>query len=350
MMDDGELNYWQVAAGDGERDYSKVFLDYGVMLIGPGDHGEYFENKDYYDDKDCYKPNDVRYFAEQVKEGDIVVLKRPSGKLWEVLAIGTVERGYVYSSAFDDVEGWDLQHCRHVKWAKSEGWEPMAGLARGTFKGIDKKDTIQRIDELLKSGRYPDPNDIVDIPEHVSELDDKYLIDDLISHGLRPKAAEEFTQTIQRIRRLVKWYYSSGEDIKEHETRTFLIIPLLLALGWSEQRLKIEWKNVDIAFFEGPYTNEDNEKEDNKCVTILESKKLRAGLSSAEGQVKGYADKHPECKKLIVSDGCCYKLFKRNGDDWHYSAYLNILKPKRTHPYEPDVGGASDVFKNLMYK
>ncbi|MGA3265947.1 MAG: ankyrin repeat domain-containing protein [Verrucomicrobiota bacterium] len=25
------MNIWQVSAGDGERDYSKVFLDYGVM-------------------------------------------------------------------------------------------------------------------------------------------------------------------------------------------------------------------------------------------------------------------------------------------------------------------------------
>ena len=339
----GERNYWQVAAGDGERDYSEVFLKYGVMLIGPGDPGEYSKNKDYYDDKDRYKPNDVRYFAEQVKKGDIVVLKRPSGRLWEVVAVGTVKGGYVHSSAFDDVEGWDLQHCRRVEWVKSEGWEPITGLARGTFKRIDKKDTQQTVYDLLKSGvKHPCKS----IPKPVRKLDDEDLIDDLISHGLRPKDAEEFTQTIQRIRRLVKWYYSSGEDVKEHETRTFLIVPLLLALGWSEQRLKIEWKNVDIAFFERPYTDKDDE-----CIIILESKKLRAGLSPAEGQAKGYADKHPECKKLIVSDGCCYKLFERNeGNDWTYSAYLNILKPKRIYPYESSVGGAPDVFKNLMYK
>jgi len=302
------MNYWQVAAGDGERDYSKVFLDYGVMLIGPGDHGKYFEKKDYYDDKDRYKPNDVKYFAEQVKEGDIVVLKKPSGKLWEVVAVGTVTGDYKHLPAFDDVEGWDLQHCRHVGWKKPKDGEPMAGLARGTFKRIDKKDTIQRIDELLKSGVIKPPEQI---PEPAEKLDDEDLIDDLISHGLRPKDAEEFTQTIQRIRRLVKWYYAHGKDVKEHETRTFLIIPLLLALGWSEQRLKIEWKNVDIAFFKSPYTEKDNE-----CIIILESKKLRAGLSPAEGQAKGYADKHPMCKKLIVSDGCCYKLFERNGSDW----------------------------------
>ena len=31
------MNYWQVAAGDGGRDYSEVFLKYGVMLIGLGE-------------------------------------------------------------------------------------------------------------------------------------------------------------------------------------------------------------------------------------------------------------------------------------------------------------------------
>jgi len=42
------MNYWQVAAGDGRRDYSEVFLNYGVIRIGPGDPGDYFKNKDYY--------------------------------------------------------------------------------------------------------------------------------------------------------------------------------------------------------------------------------------------------------------------------------------------------------------
>lgn len=341
----GERNYWQVAAGDGERDYSKVFLKYGVMLIGPGDPGEYFKKKDYYDDKGRYKPNDVKYFAEQVKEGDIVVLKRPRSTSWEVVAVGTVKGGYTHLPAFDDVEGWDLQHCRRVEWKKSKDGEPVptTGLTMGTFKRIGKKDTQQTVYDLLESGVIQ-PHE--EIPEPAEKLDDEDLIDDLISHGLRPKDAEEFTQTIQRIRRLVKWYHSRGKDVKEHETRTFLIIPLLLALGWSEQRLKIEWKNVDIAFFEEPYTEKDDE-----CIIILESKKLRAGLSPAEGQAKGYADKHPKCEKLIVSDGCCYKLFERNTvGHWEYKAYLNILKPKRTYPYEPKVGGAPDVFKNLMYK
>jgi len=33
--EDKTANIWQVKAGDGKRDYSDVFLQFGVMLIGP---------------------------------------------------------------------------------------------------------------------------------------------------------------------------------------------------------------------------------------------------------------------------------------------------------------------------
>jgi len=335
------MNYWQVAAGDGGRDYSEVFLKYGVMLIGPGDPGGYFENKEYY--KNTYKSNDITVFAEDVEDSDIVVLKRPSGKLWEVLAIGTVKNEYVHLPVFDDVEGWGLQHCRYVEWKKPKGKKLITGLTRGTFKGINKRSTIEKIDKILDSG---EPIISSSIPEPPKKLNDEDLIDVLINHGLRPKDAEDFTQTIHRIRRLVKWYDDCGIDVKEHETRTFLIIPLLIALGWPEQKLKIEWNNIDIAFFEKPYSEEN--KDSNKCIIILESKRLWEGLSYGTSQASTYASKYPSCTRMIVSDGCCYKLFKRKGDEWNYSAYLNILKPKLKHPYEPNVKGAPDVFLSLM--
>lgn len=335
------MNYWQVAAGDGGRGYSEVFLEYGVMLIGPGDPGEYFQNDQYYEN--IYKPNDIAVFAKQVKDGDIVVLKRPSGKLWEVLAIGTVKDDYVHLPVFDDVEGWDLQHCRHVRWIKPKSKKLIPGLTRGTFKGINKQSTITTISNVLKSGVSLS---FAPIPEPPKKLNDEDLIDILINYGLRPRDAEDFTQTIRRIRRLVKWYHNNGKDVKEHETRTFLIVPLLLALGWPEQKLKIEWNNIDIAFFEKPYSKEN--KSFNECIIILESKRLWEGLSYGASQASSYASKYPKCNRMIVSDGCCYKLFERKGSTWDYLAYLNILKPKRKHPYESNVGGAPDVFLSLM--
>lgn len=83
------MNYWQVAAGEGARDYSSVFLQFGIMLIGAGDPGPYFSNKEYYKGHRNWRAQVVR-FAEKVTKGDIVVLKRDhingSGKfgLWEL--------------------------------------------------------------------------------------------------------------------------------------------------------------------------------------------------------------------------------------------------------------------------
>lgn len=338
------MNYWQVAAGDAERDYSNVFLKYGVMLIGPGGYGEYFKNQSYY--KNIYKSNDVTFFVEQVKDGDIVVLKKPSHKLWEVLAIGTVKGDYDYLEVFDDVEGWDIRHCRYIEWQKPKNKKPIKGLTRGTFKRIKKsstKDTINYLFNSVSKIRSVKP------PKSPKNLTDEDLIDVLIDYGLRIKEAEDFTQTIKRIRRLVKWYDNNGKDVKEYETRTFLIIPLLIAIGWPEQKLKIEWKKIDIVFFKKPYSRQ-NKCSDKDCIIILESKRFWAGLSYATSQATNYAKKYTNCKRLIVSDGCCYKLYKKRGKTWVYSAYLNILKPKWKHPYEPNIGGAPDVFMNLMSK
>lgn len=39
------MNYWQIAAGDGTTDYTDIFLKLNVALIGPGNNGDYFDNK-----------------------------------------------------------------------------------------------------------------------------------------------------------------------------------------------------------------------------------------------------------------------------------------------------------------
>ena len=334
------MNYWQVAAGDKERDYSDVFLKYGVMIVGPGDPGNYFDNKDHYDTYD--RRGHIKRFVEQVQEDDVVVLKKPCKSKWEILAVGTEIGKYEWLQVFSDVEGWDLQHCRSVKWVTPKQKKIVPGLVRGTFKGIDNEVARQAAIDVLDSGIKKKAEKI---PKPVKIISDEDLIDILINNGFRPKDAEDFTETIHRIRRLIKWYVQYGKHVKEHETRTFMIVPLLLTLGWSEQKLKIEWNNIDIAFFKEPYNGDSKD-----CVMILESKRLWGGLEPGERQAKTYSRRFPKCDRLIVSDGVCYKLFKRQEEDWKYSAYLNVLKPTLKHPYESNVGGAPDVFLSLLGK
>jgi len=336
------MNYWQIAAGDSERDYSEVFKTFGVMLVGSGNRGDYFNNKDFYKGHRDWRAQVVR-FAEKVRIGDMVIVKKPHHRQWEILAVGRITGEYKYSELFEDVEGWDLQHWREVEWVEAPPKTFVDGLSRGAFIRVYNQRAIEQINQIFQAGA---PRPAKRLPEIAPKLEDEDLIDRLINNGLRPKDAEDLAQTIARIKRLVRWYSSYGADIKEHETRAFLILPLLFALGWSEQRLKIEWKATDIAFFEKPYERQN--KDPKNCVMILESKRFWGGLAYAERQVKRYAKDFPNCRHLIVSDGCCYKLFRRENDKWIYAAYLNILKPRARHPYEEKIGGAQDVFLTLM--
>ena len=71
------------------------------------------------------------------------------------------------------------------------------------------------------------------MPDSVTDED---LIRHLMEHGLSSGRAEDVIRTFGRIRRLGNWYEDHTYDsVSEHETRTFLIAPLLLALGWPER-------------------------------------------------------------------------------------------------------------------
>ena len=70
--------------------------------------------------------------------------------------------------------------------------------------------------------------------------------------------------------------------------------------GWAEQKIKIEWNNIDVTLFDAPYSKQSNP------LLIIESKRLWAGLQYAPEQAMSYAQNYPTCKQLIVSDGIRY--------------------------------------------
>lgn len=337
------MNYWQIAAGEGVRDYSNVFLKFGIMLMGSGSPGPYFENKASYLGYHDWRARVVD-FAERAKKGDIVILKKPQHQEWEVQAVGRIIGDYEYIDQFDDVEGWNIPHCRKVEWVCPENSEvklSVKGLTRGTFKAVHQSDVINRAKSFLDEGKkFP----VSEIPPDAKRMSDEDLIESLIDNGLRPDESERVIETIWRVRRLARWYVRHGEDISEYETRTFLIVPILLALGWSEQRIKIEWKKMDIAFFKGVYG-----KNESPCM-ILESKRMWEGLSYAKGQAENYAKLYPKCSRSVVSDGMCYRLYEKENNSWVWKAYMNLLRLRDAHPYEKGITGAAQLFVNLMPK
>lgn len=331
--------YWQVATGAWGRDFSEISLKYGLAMVGGDDN--------------------VATMRE-VRPGDRIILK---GGRSVIKAVGVVEerdgshRGEDDKEWLRDFDGWDLPAYCKVIWHLPKKPLEVTGLTRATIQRVWKRDIQTLAETILK---LPPKGPIAPEPEIPEKLGDEEILTFLIEQGFRPGAAEDLTSAFARIRRLARYYYGNCKwsDIREHETRTFLIIPLLLALGWAEQQIKIELSapergRIDVAGFSKPYQRDQDDKPNNSdCVLILESKGFNSGLDFAGPQAKSYAKYFPSCEVIVVTNGYCYKTYKRKsrgGFSITPSAYLNLLKPKKAYPLDPErVGGGLEVLECLL--
>ena len=345
------MTYWQVAAGEGAREYSDVFLKYGIMFMGSGNPGPYPERREWYRAQKW--GGKIVALADQVQGGDIVVLKRPHRRQWRIVAVGRVTGEYEWLEQFGDVEGWDLQHSRRVEWVSPRSQTLVEGLSMGTFRRFHMKE-LQRL--ALQINEEGEKRQSEEIPPPTNNISEEDLVESLISEGLRPADAESVIRAIWHVRRLATWYARDGWQLSEHEVRTFLIVPILLALGWSEQRIKIEWNHTDVSLFRDAFRRGMKDKKQEPHL-ILESKRMGTGLEHAERQVRKYAKDFPCCNALVTTTGVRYHLYtKKPGLEWdasrmkegHLSAVLNLFRLKDRHPYLPGVGGAPELLKSLM--
>lgn len=313
---------WQIAAGDGDRDFADLFLTHGLACVGS--HAR----------------------IQRLAQGDLLILKRGAPQReWSVEAVGRVEGPYYVEPRLEDVEGWDLRHMVPVRWRVPDKPVRMSNLVRGTLKGVNQpsvqKHASELWDTLADRERTP-----VELPPKPTELNDEGLINHLIDEGVASGRAEDIQQIIWRIRRLAQWYERKGRRVSEHEIRTFLIVPLLLALGWPEQRINIEYKHADIALWDRPFSSEGAQ-----LGTIIETKRLMAALDGGPvEQAKRYAARYSHCDRLVVSDGLRYKLLTldRDSGDWTATAYAHLLKLRSRHPTDQSVAGASELFAALV--
>ena len=205
------------------------------------------------------------------------------------------------------------------------------------------RDAIERV---WKNGVACEP--IRRIPRRPRVISEDQLSASLRATGLASKAAKHIADTIAHLREVANWYEDQEDygDVGEHETRTLLIVPLIMSLGWAEKNVKIEWHHTDVALFDAPYP------EQTAPVVIIESKQLWHGLGDVQEQAKSYAKEYPRCDRLVVSDGIRYKLFTKpkRGRKFVLSACMNLLALTRKHPYERGVKGAPFFLRKLMPK
>ncbi|MCK4432634.1 MAG: hypothetical protein KAV48_01750, partial [Methanomicrobia archaeon] len=102
---------WQIGTGDATRDYSKLCLDFGIAIVGPGEPGDSrkSETQKYYQNSG---QKDWGSYLLEIKQNDIVLLRKGQTI---IKAVGIVENEYDYSISLSDIHGWDLNHYIKVR-------------------------------------------------------------------------------------------------------------------------------------------------------------------------------------------------------------------------------------------
>lgn len=347
------MNIWQVSAGDGRRDFSNLFLKYDLMLAGPGRFGPY--SKESYNQviqQGLYTARKIgflRSFVEDPQVGDIVLLRDRS----DFKAIGQVAKeSYFHDETFDDIYGWDLQHVRRVFWQEhlTDDLRKLklsfgTGKQASMFSGVNKNHISKSIQPLLEKFEN---RKLKPLPSEVGKiLDLEELGEELFSRGLPNNSVDQLIKAIERQRRLIQWYKLHGKDSDrptEHEIVAHMVLPLLLALGWSEQLLAIEWKRVDLAVFtEAPTVSK-------YCCLVCEAKRFGHGLQNVFKQAAKYVKNHKlnNCEKILLTQGKILYLYEKSGLDWNDKpvGYLNIDKI-RTNYLIPEGTNAVDTIMAL---
>lgn len=317
QIDTTDKEVWQIGSGNDTRPYDDIFLKFGIAMVGPGESG------------DVRKPEAEEFFKKygwpdwgskllQVKKGSIIVLRKGIKK---ILAVGKVLEEYDYSDLLADIHGWDLRHFVKVEW-----YTPVnpiiftdTPLVQATLARVNNPIVINRIhkEEFIQVKAAKDLAEL-NLPKTVN-IDE--ISQAFIHHGVRIQDADNVAKTIERIIKLAKWYDNKDPDALEHEIRTFLVIPLLISLGWSEQKMKIEYNHVDIAVFSKPYEKE-NELHPHM---IVETKTFFNGLYYAADQIINYAKAFPECSLLVATNGYRYWIYEKVDGKFQASGYFNLF-------------------------
>ena len=330
-MDISGRSIWQHAAGDTDRDYSKLCLDWDVILNGPGNAGPWPDCRTALS-SDGLKPRkltDLRRFSEEIKDGDFVVLRLGTST---VFGFGQIVGDYEWRDEFGDVDGWDLQHVRRVRWL----WRGENSPKQFDTYALKQGDTTQK----LNSGPVMDWVSNLTVPENVinrplialpggasqteTQLNDisEYLFD----RGVASASITNLLAEMGELVRIAKWYQRSAKP-SEHETVAYLVVPLLRGLGWTPQRMAVEWHHVDLALFERL------PRSDHSLQVVVEAKKMENSCLSAMSQAMTYSKGKLACHRLIVTDGLRYGVYvRRELEPFKLYAYMNLTRLRTAYP------------------
>lgn len=318
---------WQQASGDQDRDYAALCIRWGVILNGPGRFGPY---------PNCCsvvpheitkrKATDLRRFVVDMKAGDTVLLRMGTK---QVHAVGLIVGDYEWHDGFSDVDGWDLQHVRRVRWY----WHSLDAPQEFETYEMKQGDTTQllgdnavNVRDWLNTIPVPqNPAPLPDLPSAGKSVPLTEVSSHLFDHGVASAAIAQLLEDVGELVRIGTWY-TRTKPPSEHETVAYLVLPLLRSLGWTPQRMGVEWHHIDVALFDRL------PREDANLCVVVEAKRMNYSCLSAHAQAVGYANSRPSCNRLILTDGLRYAVYTAAHGSFKLHAYLNLAALRDSYP------------------
>lgn len=304
-----ELSVWQLAGGPASRPYADVFLRHGVGLIGPGDAGAWKPERD----DDEFEGGFVRRFASEIQVGDMVLLRTG---LATVTAVGIVASDYAYLNQFDDVNGWDLQHARRIRWCKLPQdytfGSPVFGANPTRCSRTWNEEVKDYAERFLNSPpTHWQDAPLPELPEEEPQLAEV------------PQALQGIVAKAQDLSPLYWDRQGFGDYPTEDEMVAHFVVPFLRALGWPPERIAIKWRYIDVALFTALPRVPEN------CGFVIEAKRLGAGVEGALEQAKGYVESLGVPRDVVVTDGIRYRMYSCESG-FAPIAYANLIRLKQS--------------------
>ena len=340
---------WQHAAGDRGHEHVDICLEWEVILIGPGD-------KPWSETEQDHQRKEAVALCEEMQSGDIVVLKMG---LSAIYGVGLIAE-YSWCDEFNDVDGWDLGHTRRVRWvwtykenndtAMEFDGKPLARSTTCRLYSSEILDWLKRLSVVEHDQNYSHKV----LPEKQKEVTREDIAKHLFDMGMASDSIRNLLDQHGEFLRIANWYNEHWEEWpSEHETVSHLVVPLLRILGWTPQRMALEWKmkgkkeRMDLALFARLQQDTGETRVGKNLECVVEAKRLRDPcLSWAVSQAKGYGHEIESCQRLIVTDGLRYGVFTRGSANKRFAlyAYLNLIRLRSEYPIYSCRGAKEAIF------
>ena len=282
---------------------------HGVALIGPGDVGPWHSDRS----DEEFEGGFVRRFAVVMRPDDVLLLRMG---LSTIGAVGLVASEYQYMPQFDDVNDWDLQHGRRVRWCQLPdpyGFdEQVFGAHPPWLSRIQVSDIIKYVNRFVQSPpRDWQTRTLPRLPEKEADLE------------APPAELQEIVAQVHDLARLYWDVDSFGEQPMEDELVAHYAVPFLRALGWPVERIAIKWRKIDLCVFS------DLPRIPEHCYYLIEAKRLGAGVEGALKQATDYVSALGVSCDVVVTDGIRYRMYEAS-KDFAPVAYANLARLKQS--------------------